>query len=211
MSSLVHQPPQSTSGLSILSIPFDVIDHHIFKYLNASSMVACSQVCSKLRTHYSIRLSELPKNYRNQNSILQEIFGIGSLNLLGWFQARLGYPSIAVMRDLRPVLLQHCLSLVAEGCLYLYFWSSQNIDWFFSPQGAHIGVLEAAHAADCQLGPMVATGAAQGGQVHVLQWLKSHGCQIDASSAWSNQASLSGQLEVRVEKIQHKMIFLLLS
>ncbi len=82
------------SGSAMLSIPSDVLEHHILKELHLSSLVACSLV-SQLRRLSSLRLSALPKNKFNQSTILQDIFRNGSANLLSWFQACLQYPSIA--------------------------------------------------------------------------------------------------------------------
>ncbi len=56
-------------------------------------------------------------------------------------------------------------------------------------------MLEAALDADCSLGPLVATGAAQGGHLHVLQWLHARGCKMNDGGVW-HTAARSGHLEV---------------
>ncbi len=113
MCSLIQQSFDSAS-LSFFCVPSDVIEQHIFKQLDESSLVASSLVCFKFRMLSSGRLSE-PKNNIDQNCILKEIFRNGSLNFLSWFQRRLAYPSMAALSELRPILLQRCLSLAAEG------------------------------------------------------------------------------------------------
>ncbi len=100
---------------SLLRIPLDVLEYHIFKELEISVLVACSSVCSQLRKLSSRLKSKLPQNKLNQYSILQDIFRNGWMNLLSWFQAHLRFPSIAELRDLRPVFLEEWLVLAAEG------------------------------------------------------------------------------------------------
>ncbi len=104
----------------LLRIPFDVLEHYIFKELEISVLVACSLVCSQLRKLSSRRFSTLPSIKLNQYSILQDIFRNGWTNLLSWFQARLRFPSMAELRDLRPVFLEEWLVLTAEGYLIIY-------------------------------------------------------------------------------------------
>ncbi len=118
MCSLIDQLDSAVIN-SILCIPLDIIDHHIFKQLNTSSLVACSLVCRKLRTHSSRQLSAKPKFKYYQSRILSEIFGDGSLELLHWFQARLGYPSIFTDKD--TAVAQFYLFDAAESCLILSF------------------------------------------------------------------------------------------
>ncbi len=95
---------------SLLSIPTDVLEHHIFKYFDTPILLVCSHVCSQLRKHSSRRLCELPHLKRHQNTILLEIFRNGWTDLLSWFQALLRYPSIASLSELRSALLEQCLS-----------------------------------------------------------------------------------------------------
>ncbi len=116
MDSLIPQGLKSTSSpASLLHIPSDVLDQHIFKYFDISRLMVCSFVCSKLRRLSSRRISELPHTKRHQNSILQNIFRNGWTKLLSWFQAQLRYPSITALMELRPILLEQCISLAAEG------------------------------------------------------------------------------------------------
>ncbi len=65
-------------------------------------------------------------------------------------------------------------------------------------------MLEAARASGCAFDdmPLLPTGAARGGHVHVLQWLQAHGCRVDASGAWPSEASRAGHLEVWIESKQ---------
>ncbi len=108
MGSVAHHPP----SVSFLSIPSDVLQLYIFKELDFLSMVAFSRVCRQLRQHTS---RHLPKNKLDQNTILQEIFKNGRMNFLSWFQTRLRYPSIDDLIERRPILLERCLKLAAEG------------------------------------------------------------------------------------------------
>ncbi len=115
MNSLVRPPFRSASSLSVLCIPTDVLQHHIFPELDIASLVVCALTCSQFRRLSSKQQMELPKDKRSQNNNLQVIFRNGWTNLLSWFQARLRYPSMAELDELRPVLLEKCLSLAAEG------------------------------------------------------------------------------------------------
>ncbi len=121
---------------SLQSIPTDVLEHHIFKYFDISILLVCSHVCSKLRKLSSIRLCKLPYLERHQNTVLQEIFRNGWAGLLSWFQAFLRYPSMSSLSELRPVLLEQCLSSAAEGnfisSLFLSYVISHFL--FFSSQ-----------------------------------------------------------------------------
>ncbi len=107
-----------TTDLQI--IPTDVLQHHIFNFFDLSCLLVCSFVCSRLRKLTSAQLSVLPHDKRHQNRRLQELFRNGNLNLLSWFQRRLGYPSMAALSALRPALLDKCVLMAAKG-FYIKF------------------------------------------------------------------------------------------
>ncbi len=106
-----------SASLSVLSLPSDVLEQHIFIFLDVPSLMACSSVCSRFLKISSRILSKQPENKLDQNILLPNIFGNGLANLLCWFQERLRYPSLANLRE-RPRLLEQCLLLAAEGMLY---------------------------------------------------------------------------------------------
>ncbi len=110
-----HHQLESAS-LSIFRLPSDVLEHHIYIWLDISSLVVCSLVCCKFQKLSSRRLSKQPENILNQNILLHNIFRSGWANLLSWFQARLRYLSLVNLRE-RPKLLEKCLILAAEGLL----------------------------------------------------------------------------------------------
>ncbi len=104
--------------LFALCIPFDVLEHHIIRQLNASCLVACSLVSSQFR---KLSSKQLPHNKLDQYSILEDIFRNGWADLLSWFQARLKYPSMADLGELRPPFLNTCLSLASQGEIKILF------------------------------------------------------------------------------------------
>ncbi len=107
-----NQPPISGS-ISLLGIPSDVLQHHIFIQLDVCSLVACSLVCSQFRKLWSLAQLQLPTN--KLDSILKEIYRNGYMGLMNWFQARLGYPSMWELIEHQPALLSVCISLAAKG------------------------------------------------------------------------------------------------
>ncbi len=111
---------ESIASPSLLSLPTDVLAHHILKEFDIPILVICAHVCSQLHKISSRQFSELPHLKRHQNSILKVIFLNGWTNLLSWFQAELHYPSLTAMSELRPGLLEQCLSRGAKGLCFIF-------------------------------------------------------------------------------------------
>ncbi len=97
----------------LITIPVDVTLHHIFSYLQQTSLISCSLSCSFLNKVYT-RFARSAICKKQKADILREIFREGSMNLLLWFQQFLKYPSLDDMRS-QPSFMLECASNAAEG------------------------------------------------------------------------------------------------
>ncbi len=107
MEAAEHRAPFASRTVSLIDIPREVLEFHVLKFIGISSLISCSLVCSLLR-RISSRLSKMKTVKGNQDKIMEDIFGNGYLNLLGWFQSTLQFPSAAKLTDelfLRSILL----------------------------------------------------------------------------------------------------------
>ncbi len=110
----------ASHSLSILSLPSDVLQHHIFIAVDRPSILSCCLTCTSFRN----TISRMEFQYRNW-LVLREIFRGGYVRLLLWFQDVLKYPKLW---KLKPVPIEgqimfqvdntdHFAELAAEGCI----------------------------------------------------------------------------------------------
>ncbi len=94
----------------ILSVPLDVLEHHIFANLSPSSLVCCALTCLHLRK----ALKE--KGEHLQEVVLDDIFRTASFSFLVFFQKTLKYPTIFDNDGGYNVkVLPGCIKSAAEG------------------------------------------------------------------------------------------------
>ncbi len=106
------------SRITLLSIPSELFEHHIFSALDLASTVACAFTCSKLqKIIIRSRITALSRPDR-QMTILENIFQIGNVNLLLWFYRHLQYPHIKIMEGKFREFFQFCFQAAIVGMKY---------------------------------------------------------------------------------------------
>ncbi len=127
MSFLSHSSIQEPRSISVLSIPYDVLAHHVFSQLGIASLVSCSLTCVTLQRMIKRTFSsKFSKQQVRGAAIIDDTFLCGSPSLLSWLQQALLYPNFSnteptlLMRHRRNVLLLRCLQMAAKGTSRLY-------------------------------------------------------------------------------------------
>ncbi len=77
---------------SLEFLPTDILKNCIFPKFLAPQLVACSLVCT--------RFQRIVPAVPQRRSVLLDIFRTGSINLLKWFKASLGYPKLSTLARL---------------------------------------------------------------------------------------------------------------
>ncbi len=95
-------------------LPGDILEFCIFKNVSMACLVACSMVCSRFRSITSRILESMDKLHDKTTLILEEIYEIGSLHFLKWFESALRFPS-------RSQVPARCLNIAAESKLLFIF------------------------------------------------------------------------------------------
>ncbi len=91
---------------SLFSVPSDVIQHHLMRYLSRADLVVLSMTCETLRKIFAKwlicnkEISQAPF----QSQVLDDIFLEGNFSQLVWFQKTLKYSSLNNM-NLRQQML----------------------------------------------------------------------------------------------------------
>ncbi len=118
---LTTDPP-----VSLVSLPPEILEHHIFNFLSWCDLTPCSLASALLRKIYLRRYgrSGVINSEQHQRKILEDIYGGGSLSLLGWFEAVLWFPKFA---SLDSRLADNCLMRAAAGNAYKYTFNFANV------------------------------------------------------------------------------------
>ncbi len=116
---------------SLLVLPPELWQHHIFMNLDLASSTSCSLACSFFRKIFKRILIINSENYFNfdaksqrQVQILKCIFRGGFLTLLVWFQSCMKFPLLNCWSNVQV----DCLTSAAEGQSYNSF--SSEFDMF---------------------------------------------------------------------------------
>ncbi len=97
----------------LLLLPSDILKQHILKTLDILSLVSCSLSHPRLRA-LILQLPKHERKFKKQQCRLEEIFELGYLALLNWFQNVLRYPTLALLES---TLRSQCLYNAAKGTL----------------------------------------------------------------------------------------------
>ncbi len=94
---------------TLVSLPSDVVHHHILPYLSRADLIILSMTCIKMQKLYSKRMlcsdeKSLSKT-KCQSRLLDEIFRRGSFAQLFWFQETLKYLSMSMLNQNQTILL----------------------------------------------------------------------------------------------------------
>ncbi len=184
--------PSRTHQCSLLTLPADILENHVFGDFGIANFVLLSLTCSKLGRIAS-RLILKATLKRDNDAVLLDIFQSGDLNLLPWFQSLLHYPKLSVIGMHHPRLLGQCLVRSAQ-CNDLYFLYLFLVSNFLS--GGHLHVLVYALAnMSCDIPLEVSMAAARCGHLYIIHWLAAHAPER-LESGMCAQAAAGGHLEV---------------
>ncbi len=105
---------------NIISIPFEIFQHHILHEATNDSLLSLSLTCGALRKihhRYTKTSSSTQSKSKLQFSILSNLFRNGHLELLLWLQKFLKYPKLALI----PAAdFQILLEFAVEGTFCFY-------------------------------------------------------------------------------------------
>ncbi len=85
------------SRITLLSIPSELFERHIFSSFDLGSLVACILSCSKFHRIIGRSRISAPSQLAKHETILKNLFRHGNVNLLLWFYKQLQYPHIKRM------------------------------------------------------------------------------------------------------------------
>ncbi len=91
---------------SILSIPSDVIQHHLIRWLSRADLVILAMTCKSMQKIYVkwlLRLSQ--QKSQLQSDVLDDIFRWGSYSQLIWYQENLKYLLMKGLNDKKKILI----------------------------------------------------------------------------------------------------------
>ncbi len=86
---------QSNFSSSLLSVPLDVIEHHIFALLKRRDLLSCAMACSKLGKIF-LNFFSISKETKLsfQAGVMSDIFRSGTLQQLTWTIRTFRYPTL---------------------------------------------------------------------------------------------------------------------
>jgi hypothetical protein len=98
--------------MPIISLPADVLRHHIFPKLSKPSLIALSMVCKLWRK--TLSRSQINSAFKRETllSFYQE--GI-SMEFLQWFERALSFPGLSLMNQANRHRMIACLEAAATG------------------------------------------------------------------------------------------------
>ncbi len=99
----------NSHGISLLSIPSDVTQHHIMRFLSRSDLVTLSMSCSAMQKTFQkwmLGLGEMKTSKAKfQSNLLDDIFRVGCFSQLVWFQEKLKYLSAKDLNQKKQILV----------------------------------------------------------------------------------------------------------
>ncbi len=99
----------NSHGISLLSIPSDVTQHHIMRFLSRSDLVTLSMTCTTMQKTFqkwNIGLGETKTSKAEfQSNLLDDIFRVGCFSQLVWFQENLKYLSAKDLNQKKKILV----------------------------------------------------------------------------------------------------------
>ncbi len=105
-------------SLALVDLPTDILEHVIFENMNKSSLAVCSLLCHRFRKIIKTMNSSITKQkFMAQKEILENIYKIGSMDLLDWFSRTLRYPKLSMMH---PIQAGTCLQQAAQSMRLQY-------------------------------------------------------------------------------------------
>ncbi len=176
--------------VSLITLPADVLEHHLFPFLSPSSAVAFSLACRITRKIF-VRARFCCKIQK----ILEDIFKFDSVNFLVWFQEALKYPSI-VTRGLSAPLFSELLAGAVFGICFFHFFPSCCFltSFFVFVQAPRENLMRHAHQLGYIFQPIHCKNAAFAGKFELLTWLRENGCAWDLGTC--SGAACAGRIDI---------------
>ncbi len=104
--------------ISLLSVPSDVVKHHIMRFLSLADLLTLSMSCTTMQKIFQKwmlgRGETKASKAKFQSKLLNDIFRVGCYSQLVWFQENLEYLSMNKLNR------KHHILVAAEGD-QLYF------------------------------------------------------------------------------------------
>ncbi len=117
-----------TTSASLLSVPSDVIQHHLICYLSRADLVVISTTCTIIRKiflKWKLCLGEKKGSQAQfQSDLLNDIFRVGRIGQLVWFQKNLKYLSMTELNHKEQILVAFRGDLTLSSCNFAFLFES---------------------------------------------------------------------------------------